>query len=129
MKIYHSATIVLMANLCCSNAFNGLKTTVNRAFRNTGLARNPMFAAMVSTSASVENALLQQDSLPKFASIDPSMLTPAVTSLIETLDKDFEAFEKKISQDGYEATYENVMPELEQMQFPIGYGKIFHCVL
>jgi len=49
------------------------------------------------------------------------MLTPAVTGLIETLDKDFEAFEKKISQDGYEATYENVMPELEQMQFPIGY--------
>lgn len=78
---------------------------------------------MAMFSTATENALLQQESLPKFASIEPSQLTPAVTELVETLDKDFDKFETKISAEGYDATYDNVMPELEKMQFPLGYGK------
>jgi len=76
---------------------------------------------MFSTTTTTENALLQQESLPKFASIEPSQLTPAVTDLVDKLERDFASFESKIGEDGYEATYENVMPELEKMQFPLGY--------
>ena len=74
-------------------------------------------------STTTENALLQQESLPKFASIEPSQLTPAVTDLVDKLERDFASFESKIGEDGYQATYENVMPELEKMQFPLGYGE------
>lgn len=103
---------------CCATAFNGVKNTANRVIAKHGrYSRVPM--AMFSTAT--ENALLQQESLPKFASIEPSQLTPAVTELVETLDKDFDKFETKISAEGYDATYDNVMPELEKMQFPLGY--------
>jgi len=49
------------------------------------------------------------------------MLTPAVSELVGKLDEDFASFESKISEKDFESTYDNVMPELEQMQFPLGY--------
>jgi len=112
MKI-HSSAVLLMSS-CCASAFN----TCHRAlFKNGRYARVPI--AMFSTTT--ENALLQQESLPKFAAIEPSQLTPAVTDLVDKLEGDFASFESKIGEDGYQATYENVMPELEKMQFPLGY--------
>ncbi len=118
MKFHASAVLLTMS--CCATAFNSAKHTANRVFAKHGrYSRVPM--AMFSTVT--ENAMLQQESLPKFASIEPAQLTPAVSELVDSLDKDFASFEAKLSAEGYEASYENVMPELEKMQFPLGYGK------
>ena len=68
------------------------------------------------------NPLLEQDALPKFFSIQPSNLTPAVDELIKKMDIDFAAFESKISEDDYEAQYDDILPELERIQFPLDYA-------
>lgn len=109
MKI-NSAAVLLMAAPLRAQAFS--KGLFNR-FRNS---RIPL-----AMSTMTENALLQQDSLPKFKSIEPSQLTPAVSDLLEKLEKDFSSFESKISDDGYDASYDDILPELEKMQFPLGY--------
>lgn len=72
----------------------------------------------VSTST---NPLLDQNGLPKFASIEPSNLTPAVTVLLEKMEQDFASFEEKISEKDFVKSYETLLPELERMQFPLGY--------
>ncbi len=79
---------------------------------------------MASTAApeATTNPLLDQAGLPKFSSIEPSNLTPAVTTLLENLDKDFADLTSKISSEGYEAKYEEILPELEKMQFGLGYA-------
>lgn len=115
MKI-NSSAVLFMAAPFRTQAFSGLKNTVNRI--NQRNSRIPL--AMIST-ASTDNPLLAQDALPKFASIDPSFLTPAVTDLVEKLENDFASFETKISGEGYDATYDSILPELEKMQFPLGY--------
>ncbi len=76
------------------------------------------------TSSIDTNPLLQQDKLPKFCSIEPSNLSPAVSHLVEKLEQDFSAFESKISsEDGKEedTPYDDILPELERMQFPLSY--------
>ncbi len=121
MKISPTAVLLMASS---SHAFNGFKNAVTRVARSrTVSARMPM-AMFSTTTASTSNALLEQESLPKFASIDPSQLTPAVSETVEKLEKDFAAFEEKIASDGFDATYDNVLPELERMQFPLGYGKL-----
>ena len=112
MRINHSAVLLMAAAPVCSRAFSGLKTGFKRFSRSS--------LAMVSSTA-VENPLLLQDSLPKFESIEPSQLTPAVTDLLDKLESDFASFESKISEDGFDASFDNVLPELEKMQFPLGY--------
>ena len=87
MKI-NSAAVLLMAAPLRVQAFS--KGLFNR-FRNS---RIPL-----AMSTMTENALLQQDSLPKFKSIEPSQLTPAVSDLLEKLEKDFSSFESRISDD------------------------------
>ncbi len=120
MKISPTAVLLMASS---SHAFNGFKNAVTRvatSTRNSRTARMPM--AMFSATTSTSNALLEQESLPKFSSIDPSQLTPAVSETVEKLEKDFAAFEEKIASDGFDATYDSVLPELEKMQFPLGYG-------
>jgi len=116
MKINASAVILMAAPLRAS-AFSGLKNTFNRVALNQRNSRIPL--AMVSTST--ENALLDQEALPKFASIEASQITPAVSELVEKLEKDFTSFEAKIAEEGFDASYESVLPALEKMQFPLGY--------
>ena len=79
---------------------------------------------MASTAApeATTNPLLDQAGLPKFSSIEPSNLTPAVTSLLENLDKDFAYLTSKISTDSSEVKYDEILPELEKMQFGLGYA-------
>ena len=72
------------------------------------------------SSTMVENPLLQQEDLPKFETIEPKHLTPAVDNLLEKLEKDFENLESSLtSKDSPD--YEEVLPEVERMQFSLGY--------
>jgi oligopeptidase A len=68
------------------------------------------------------NPLLDSKGLPKFSSIEPSNLEPAVNTLLENLDKDFAELTSKISSEGYSAKYDDILPELERMQYGIGYA-------
>ncbi|KAG7341793.1 oligopeptidase A [Nitzschia inconspicua] len=108
---------------------------VTRAFvASTPLSRRA-FAAITSTSmvsssatevasgaatALAENPFLEQDDLPKFSKIEPEYLTPAVETLLEKLEQDFAKLESDLSQKD-SPDYEEVLPEVERMQFPLGY--------
>jgi oligopeptidase A len=71
-------------------------------------------------STLVENPFLQQEALPKFASIQPADLTPAVTELLAKMERDFVDLESAL--DAMESPeYDQVLPQVERMQFPIGY--------
>eukprot|EP00542_Grammatophora_oceanica_P021271 CAMPEP_0194036328 /NCGR_PEP_ID=MMETSP0009_2-20130614/8668_1 /TAXON_ID=210454 /ORGANISM="Grammatophora oceanica, Strain CCMP 410" /LENGTH=721 /DNA_ID=CAMNT_0038678021 /DNA_START=257 /DNA_END=2422 /DNA_ORIENTATION=+ len=77
-------------------------------------------------TATATNPLLQQEDLPKFASIEPSHLTPAVTELLEKLESEFTSLEDKLSScssaDASEdLSYDKVLGEVERMQFPLGF--------
>jgi len=76
----------------------------------------------------LENPLLQQEGLPKFQSIEASHLTPAVEELLEQLEKDFAAMESTLSSKSSRSgaaevvvDYDEVLPEIERMQFPLGF--------
>ena len=77
---------------------------------------------LTMSTVTIANPLLEQDALPKFASIEPSNFTPALDELIKKTDSDFAVFESKISEDDYEATYDEILPELERIRFPVGYA-------
>lgn len=76
--------------------------------------------AMVSTDVLTENPLLQQEQLPKFASIQPSDLTPAVSTLLEKMEEDFTKLESTLEKTE-SPDYDDVLPAVERLQFPVGY--------
>ncbi|CAB9500364.1 Organellar oligopeptidase A, chloroplastic/mitochondrial [Seminavis robusta] len=83
--------------------------------------RPALFTKLMSTATDVENPLLQQEDLPKFKSIEPKDLTPAVNTLLEKLDSDFDQFETTVAAANGAVKYDQVLPELERMQFGLGY--------
>jgi oligopeptidase A len=95
-----------------------------RAFSRSSTVRSFYRTSAVSmTTASVTtiNPLLQQDGLPRFAEIEPKDLTPAVEDLLQQLEHDFQELETKLSASTDNIEYEAVLPQVERMQFPIGY--------
>jgi oligopeptidase A len=95
--------------------------TFARAFTSRFARRSLSQAAMVATDAMVENPLLQQEGLPKFNSIEPKHLTPAVESLLEKLENDFTNFESTLSEkDDFD--FDEVLPEVERIQYGLGYS-------
>lgn len=126
-------TISMLALVRASRAFTlgvsksaasaSVKSTnsISKQFRTIPLA-------MVSTSTETEatpetdlesNPMLDQDGLPKFSSIEPANLSPAVKHLLEKLEKDFTDLESKLSSETKE--FDEVLPVVEKMQFPLGY--------
>jgi oligopeptidase A len=85
--------------------------------------------AATSAAAATSNPLLQQDGLPKFDSIQPQDLTPAVNRLLEELDSDFKVFESQLvstinndeNDDNVLISYDTVVPVVEKMQYGLGY--------
>ena len=70
------------------------------------------------------NPLLQQDSLPRFGGISAADVKPAMSSLLESLETDFEAFENKLESalaDG-SAAYPEVVEALEKIEAPVEYA-------
>jgi oligopeptidase A len=113
MKI-QSGAVLCMASLAVSaKAFS-------RSFSSRNILRTTL--AMVSTDATtVNNPLLQQSGLPKFQSIEPKDLTPAVESLLEKMELDFAGLEKKMGETS-SIDYDAVLPEVERIQFGLGYA-------
>jgi oligopeptidase A len=73
------------------------------------------------TSVSTENnPFLDQKGLPKFESLVASQLTPAVTYLLEKLESDFSTLEAALS--SADGNYNAILPEVERMQFGLGYA-------
>jgi oligopeptidase A len=107
--------MVALSSTVRVTAFQLGKVSAFRSFRHT------LFSKLASTAPTLENPLLQQESLPKFESIQPKDLTPAVNTLLEKLDADFEQLESKLQQVTATVQYEQVLPELEKMQFGLGY--------
>lgn len=76
---------------------------------------------MTTVTAETKNPLLIQDGLPLFESIEASHLTPAVETLLAQLQTDLTAFETQAAACAT-PTYENVLPEIERMQFALNYA-------
>jgi oligopeptidase A len=112
MKV-QSGAVLCMASLAVSaKAFSS-------RFASRNILRTTL--AMVSTDAIVENPLLQQSGLPKFQSIQPKDLTPAVEQLLEKMELDFASLEKKMGETS-SIDYDAVLPEVERIQFGISYA-------
>jgi oligopeptidase A len=91
----------------------------------TRTASTTAAASTTTTSTTTTNPFLQMDDLPKFSSIQPTDLTPAVQTLLAQMEQDFVALEEKLSENDNESSscfsYDQILPEIERMQFPIGY--------
>lgn len=107
------------ALMAASIAFR-VSAFIPRGFAGRVLASSITSTISRSMSTMVENPLLQQEALPKFESIKPEHLTPAVEDLLEKLEKDFESMESTLASKE-SVDYEEVLPEIERMQFPLGY--------
>jgi len=66
------------------------------------------------------NPLLDQSGPPKFAAIEPSHVTPAIDFLVKKMEGDFAELQSKIS-DNNAPLFEDILPEIEKIQEPIGY--------
>ena len=123
MKIYLSSSAIV----CMAASASSVRAFSSRFIRPiaAGLsARGGASRNMVATAdSSTTNGFLQIEGLPKFTSIEPEDLTPAVEGLLETLDKDLEKLEsllaKTTAEDGVD--YDQVLPEVEKMQHPLSY--------
>jgi oligopeptidase A len=77
------------------------------------------------TTDGAENPFLQQDNLPKFKSIEPKFLKPAIDGLLTKMQTDLEDLEVKLTKakGANEAiNYEDVLPEVERIQFALNYA-------
>ncbi|GKY92866.1 hypothetical protein MPSEU_000255800 [Mayamaea pseudoterrestris] len=75
----------------------------------------------LSSTATATNPLLQMEDLPKFQSIKPEDLTPAVEALLSKMEIDFASLEEKLSKKKETIDYDQVLPEVERIQFGLGY--------
>jgi len=76
-----------------------------------------------TTTDNTNNPFLQQDGLPKFESLEPEYLSPAVEELLQKLEDDFAALEDELQteSDRKDVDYDAVVPVIERMQYPLGY--------
>lgn len=110
-------TVAPLMFLNSARAFAAKASHTFRPFIGSRLA-----AAASSTMTAVEtNPLLEQEGLPKFSSIEPEFITPAVEDLLGKLEKDFEKMEQYLAAAGKAVQYDEVLPAVERMQFPLGY--------
>ena len=74
-----------------------------------------------TAEATTTNPLLKSSDLPKFTKIEPSQLTPAMTSILEKLESDFANMESTMSSEESkkDIDYDDVLPVVEKMQHPL----------
>jgi len=119
-----ATTIMIVSSV---RAFKSLtRATANKnPFLNAASrpGRSSALASSTSTTTAT-NAWQDQEDLPKFSSIDPKDLTPAVESLLEDMKTKFESLETKLSNEKVlaELNYDEVLPEVERIQFALGYA-------
>ena len=72
------------------------------------------------SATATTNPLLESSDLPKFTKIEPSQLTPAMTSILEKLESDFANMESTMSsEESKDIDYDDVLPVVEKMQHPL----------
>lgn len=98
-----------------------LATLLQRPVRAFVTASPPFTSKhTLKMSTVTENPLLQSSSLPKFTSITPADLTPAIESILSQLEDDFTAMESNLSASSPD--YDAVLPQVEKMQHPLNYA-------
>ncbi|KAL7530675.1 hypothetical protein ACHAXR_006726 [Thalassiosira sp. AJA248-18] len=133
MKISPTALAfaLLAARSTPTRAFSNAAATANFLARSTIASSSSCPTSSTSTAramstveaATTSNPLLESSDLPKFTKIEPSQLTPAMTSVLEKLEADFVAMESSMSElEGKELAYDDVLPVVEKMQHPLGYA-------
>jgi len=65
--------------------------------------------------------MLEQSGLPKFESVEPKHLTPAVEELLAKLEKEFAGLEDDLLKMDGGVDYDEVLPVVERIQYPLGY--------
>jgi oligopeptidase A len=83
-------------------------------------SRIPLLAMASSSAVVATNPLLEQQALPKFASIQPSDLTPAVSDLLEKMEADFQKLEEELEKSDT-VQYDQTLPKVEQLQYPVSF--------
>ncbi|MEZ4700377.1 MAG: M3 family metallopeptidase [Rhodothermales bacterium] len=80
---------------------------------------------MATQADAATNPLLQFEGLPAFESIKPEHVVPAITSLIDRLEKELDALEH-----AYKPTWEGLILPLERLEMPFEYawGPIHHLL-
>jgi oligopeptidase A len=79
-------------------------------------------AATDATLAEGYNPYMDREYLPKFTKMEPDYLTPAVDTLLEDMTAKFKTLEEKLAGEAKEVDYDQVLPEVEKIQFPMGYA-------
>eukprot|EP00956_Cyclotella_meneghiniana_P028919 scaffold68671_cov56-Cyclotella_meneghiniana.AAC.1 len=95
-----------------------LRPHLSRAFVTANSSSQTRTVLKMSTVTS--NPLLNSKELPKFSSISPSDLTPAIESILSQLESDFSSLESTLSTASPD--YEAVLPEVEKIQHPLNYA-------
>jgi len=118
---------VLASKAATASAARTTMTTTTNTARSMSTTTAEPPASATAASSLENNPLLQQDDLPKFASIEPSHVTPAVETLLAKLEQDLQELENQLGSEGNadanaaKVSYEAVVPVVERMQFPLGY--------
>ena len=73
-------------------------------------------------AASNDNPLLDRSGLPKFQSIKPEYVKPAMTDLLASTKADFKALENKVTETPTADIYSVVIEESEIVQYPLDYA-------
>ena len=119
MKLATSVALLVPCMASCARAFSSFRP----AFRRSLLVA---MSSSTSSAAVATNPLLQQEDLPKFEKIEPSDLSPAVGELLTDMEQKFTSLEhtleESLSKNNDEIKYEMVLPEVERIQFPIGFA-------
>ncbi len=68
------------------------------------------------------NPFIDNEGLPKFGSVKAADLPPAISHLVAKLDTEFSLFESEIFKENIVPTYDDVLPELERLVFPLNYA-------
>ncbi|GAX21879.1 oligopeptidase A [Fistulifera solaris] len=93
------------------------------AFSVVGASRSPVkrFSTASTETATTTNPFLLQDDLPQFEQLEPEFLTPAVETLLVAMEEQFTALEDSLSSSKKPTAYDQVLPEIERIQFPLSF--------
>ena len=78
--------------------------------------------AAEASAATLDNPLLQQDSLPRFDTVAPENVTPAIEELLQRLDSEFTSLEGTLAAAEANVAYADVVEALERIEAPIEYA-------
>merc|ERR1712157_408106 len=83
-------------------------------------------SSAVETCESSSNPLLDQKGLPKFSTIEPNNILPAVEFLIQKMDNEFSSLEENLSTtstaDKNKKNFDDTLEEVERIQSSLGYA-------